>query len=83
VAVAVAEMEMEMEMVVAVPSPEVPAEEERALIRDITVAAEAHAKEGDTFFLITHRSRSPSLVLPLSMLRPDLVVWGPKIVFFF
>lgn len=46
---------MEMEMVVAVPSPEVPAEEERALIRDITVAAEAHAKEGDTFFLITHR----------------------------
>uniref|UniRef100_A0A0E0HFB5 Ubiquitin carboxyl-terminal hydrolase n=1 Tax=Oryza nivara TaxID=4536 RepID=A0A0E0HFB5_ORYNI len=48
-------MEMEMEMVVAVPSPEVPAEEERALIRDITVAAEAHAKEGDTFFLITHR----------------------------
>ncbi|KAJ1275321.1 hypothetical protein BS78_05G127000 [Paspalum vaginatum] len=42
-----------MEMVVA--SPALPAEMEMALIRDITVAAEAHAKEGDTFFLITTR----------------------------
>ncbi|KAJ8475633.1 hypothetical protein OPV22_019360 [Ensete ventricosum] len=30
-------------------------EEERVLIRDITIAAESLAKEGDTFFLITHR----------------------------
>ncbi|CAD6257147.1 unnamed protein product [Miscanthus lutarioriparius] len=42
-----------MEMVVAAPA--LPAEVERALIRDITVAADAHAKEGDTFFLITTR----------------------------
>ncbi|XP_042451811.1 ubiquitin carboxyl-terminal hydrolase 5 isoform X1 [Zingiber officinale] len=30
-------------------------EEERVLIRDLTIAAEALAKEGDTFFLITQR----------------------------
>ncbi|THU50526.1 hypothetical protein C4D60_Mb06t21150 [Musa balbisiana] len=30
-------------------------EEERVLIRDITIAAESLAKEGDIFFLITHR----------------------------
>ncbi|KAG8090764.1 hypothetical protein GUJ93_ZPchr0011g27883 [Zizania palustris] len=44
-----------MEMEVATPAPRLPAEEEMALIRDITVAAEAHSKEGDTFFLITNR----------------------------
>lgn len=43
-----------MEMVVAAPA--LPAEVEMALIRDITVAAEAQAKEGDTFYLITTRS---------------------------
>lgn len=42
-----------MEMVVAAPA--LPAEVEMALIRDITVAAEAQAKEGDTFYLITTR----------------------------
>ncbi|CAN6362928.1 unnamed protein product [Urochloa humidicola] len=44
-----------MDMVVAAQPPALPAEVEMALIRDITVAAEAQAKEGDTFFLITTR----------------------------
>ncbi|KAM0861203.1 hypothetical protein ACQ4PT_046041 [Festuca glaucescens] len=35
--------------------PELSAEEEMALIRDSTAAAEAHAKEGDIFFLVTNR----------------------------
>jgi hypothetical protein len=35
--------------------PELSPDEERLLIRDISVAAEADTKEGDTFFLITHR----------------------------
>ncbi|KAJ3701575.1 hypothetical protein LUZ61_005280 [Rhynchospora tenuis] len=35
--------------------PELSPEEERLLIRDISVAAEADSKEGDTFFLITQR----------------------------
>jgi len=38
-----------------VSAPALPAEVEMGLIRDITVAAEAQAKEGDTFFLITTR----------------------------
>ncbi|PUZ44791.1 hypothetical protein GQ55_8G152100 [Panicum hallii var. hallii] len=42
-----------MDMVVS--APVLPAEVEMGLIRDITVAAEAQAKEGDTFFLITTR----------------------------
>ncbi|CAO2144099.1 unnamed protein product [Urochloa humidicola] len=42
-------------MVVAATPPALPAEVEMALIRDITVAAEAQAKEGDTFYLITTR----------------------------
>ncbi|KAG2557633.1 ubiquitin carboxyl-terminal hydrolase 5-like isoform X2 [Panicum virgatum] len=42
-----------MDMVVSAPA--LPAEVEMGLIRDITVAAEAQAKEGDTFFLITTR----------------------------
>lgn len=45
-----------MEMVVSTPAPEMTAEQEMVHIRDITVAAEAEAKEGDTFFLITTRS---------------------------
>ncbi|TVU25493.1 hypothetical protein EJB05_27992 [Eragrostis curvula] len=44
-----------MEMVLAAPAPEMTAEQEMMHIRDITVAAEAEAKEGDTFFLITTR----------------------------
>lgn len=44
-----------METIESEPAPELPAEEEMALIRDITAAAEAHAKEGDIFFLITNR----------------------------
>ncbi|XP_021893354.1 ubiquitin carboxyl-terminal hydrolase 5 isoform X2 [Carica papaya] len=36
-------------------STELTPEEERVLIRDIALAAEANAKEGDTFYLITHR----------------------------
>ncbi|CAM0873691.1 unnamed protein product [Alopecurus aequalis] len=44
-----------MEMVESDSGTELTAEEEMALIRDITVAAEAHAKEGDIFFLITNR----------------------------
>jgi hypothetical protein len=48
-----------MEMVVATSAPEMTAEQEMAHIRDITVAAEAEAKEGDTFFLITTRSGQP------------------------
>lgn len=36
-------------------APALSPEEERLLIRDITVAAEAHSKEGDSFYLITHR----------------------------
>lgn len=44
-----------MEMVVSAPPPELLPEEEMALIRDITVAAESQAKEGDVFFLITNR----------------------------
>lgn len=44
-----------MEMVDSDSVAELAAEEEMALIRDITVAAEAHAKEGDIFFLITNR----------------------------
>lgn len=30
-------------------------EEERVLIRDIAISAEANSKEGDTFYLITQR----------------------------
>ncbi|KAM0892059.1 hypothetical protein ACQ4PT_026009 [Festuca glaucescens] len=44
-----------MEMVESDSGPELSAEEEMALIRDSTVAAEAHAKEGDIFFLVTNR----------------------------
>jgi len=44
-----------MEIVESDSVPELAAEEEMALIRDISVAAEAHAKEGDIFFLITNR----------------------------
>ncbi|GJN13067.1 hypothetical protein PR202_ga31400 [Eleusine coracana subsp. coracana] len=44
-----------MDMVVAALAPEMTPEQEMAHIRDITVAAEAEAKEGDTFFLITTR----------------------------
>ncbi|KAL6593371.1 hypothetical protein ACP70R_049026 [Stipagrostis hirtigluma subsp. patula] len=69
-----------MEMVLAAPAPELSPEEEMALIRDITVAAEAHAKEGDTFFLITTRScPCPcSCLLPLPSgldLAPDSPVF--------
>jgi len=53
-----------MDMVVSAPA--LPAEVEMGLIRDITVAAEAQAKEGDTFFLITTRSGCACpLFLPL------------------
>ncbi|XP_072955220.1 ubiquitin carboxyl-terminal hydrolase 5 [Typha angustifolia] len=38
-----------------VSAPQLSPEEERLLIRDITVAAEAHSKEGDAFYLITQR----------------------------
>ncbi|KAK3118773.1 hypothetical protein QOZ80_9BG0707130 [Eleusine coracana subsp. coracana] len=44
-----------MEMVAGTLAPEMTPEQEMAHIRDITVAAEAEAKEGDTFFLITTR----------------------------
>ncbi|XP_020111526.1 ubiquitin carboxyl-terminal hydrolase 5 isoform X2 [Ananas comosus] len=44
-----------MEVEVAAVSPELSPEEERLLIRDITIAAEAHSKEGDNFFLIAQR----------------------------
>jgi hypothetical protein len=44
-----------MDMVESDSGPELSAEEEMALIRDSTVAAEAHAKEGDIFFLVTNR----------------------------
>ncbi|KAG0459820.1 hypothetical protein HPP92_022948 [Vanilla planifolia] len=37
------------------PMPDLTPEEERILVRDITVAAEAQSKEGDTFYLITNR----------------------------
>lgn len=63
-------------MVVAAPA--LPAEVERALIRDITVAADAHAKEGDTFFLITTRSTMPlcspfrCILIPVDLL-PDSI----------
>lgn len=50
----------EME-VVECAQPELSREEERLLIRDITVAAEANSKEGDTFYLINYRSLSPPL----------------------
>ncbi|KAJ6801470.1 ubiquitin carboxyl-terminal hydrolase 5 [Iris pallida] len=42
-------------MEVSVDAPDLTPEEERLLIRDITVAAESHSKEGDTFYVITHR----------------------------
>ena len=54
-----------MEITESEPAPELPAEEEMALIRDITAAAEAHAKEGDIFFLITNRSPARFLLLLL------------------
>ncbi|KAH7683092.1 ubiquitin carboxyl-terminal hydrolase 4/11/15 protein [Dioscorea alata] len=41
--------------VVECAQPELSREEERLLIRDITVAAEANSKEGDTFYLINYR----------------------------
>ena len=37
-------------------SSELSREEERVLIRDIALAAEANGKEGDTFYMITQRS---------------------------
>lgn len=35
--------------------PELTPEEERTLIRDISAAAEAQTREGDTFYIITSR----------------------------
>jgi hypothetical protein len=59
-----------MGMVVATSAPEMTAEQEMAHIRDITVAAEAEAKEGDTFFLITTRSGQPFPPFHLSSAPP-------------
>jgi hypothetical protein len=55
-----------MEMAESDSGPELSPEQEMALIRDITVAAEAHAKEGDIFFLVTNRCASRSLLLLLN-----------------
>lgn len=38
-------------------------EEERVLIRDIALSAEANSKEGDTFYLITQRPLSISFLI--------------------
>ncbi|OMP07659.1 Peptidase C19, ubiquitin carboxyl-terminal hydrolase 2 [Corchorus olitorius] len=43
------------EVAAATPSKELSPEEERVLIRDIILSAEANAKEGDSFFLITQK----------------------------
>lgn len=37
-------------------------EEEKLTIRDISIAAEAQTKQGDTFFLITQRYLTPFLI---------------------
>ncbi|PKA49629.1 Ubiquitin carboxyl-terminal hydrolase 5 [Apostasia shenzhenica] len=44
-----------MECLAMEPASELTPEEERTLIRDITVAAETQIKEGDTFYLINNR----------------------------
>jgi hypothetical protein len=60
-----------MEMVVSAPA--LPADVEMALIRDITVAAEAQAKEGNTFYLITTRS-GRACACPLFVHLPPPIV---------
>lgn len=46
-------------------STELTPEEERIMIRDIALAAEANSNEGDTFFVITQRFLSNLLLLQI------------------
>ncbi|KAK8948480.1 Ubiquitin carboxyl-terminal hydrolase 5 [Platanthera zijinensis] len=50
-----------MDCLAVAPVPEVTPEEERILIRDISAAAEAQTKEGDTFYLIASRESEEAM----------------------